>query len=174
MSAEDFEHRLRAEMKAAFVRGAKQQFGETGIEPSFEDANAEIVKRLDVVVAPLVRRLVDAEEAATKPTTVDAQEAAAWADFAGVTTAPDFARSTFARVVRPFIEAAEQAGPAPYVHGDPRVDCWELHTGGTDPRPFIKRPAADGFEPLAAWSPLCPAPTGFVWERPLRAVEVKP
>jgi hypothetical protein len=89
----------------------------------------------------------------------------AWVIFQRCAHAPGDAREAFERAVQLACEAF-----APYVHGDPRVDRWEACQGGF----AAPHEGANviGFEALAAWSPLCPAPTGFVWERPLRAVEV--
>lgn len=119
MSPEDFEKRLAVEITAAIQRhNAAVMKGDHGAT-------------FRATVAPIVRRLVDAEERA----------------------------------------ALAPAMIAPYVHGDPRVDRWQIaKTGDLDP-PSV--PVGMGYEPLAQWCFAAASDDGWiVWERPLRAVEV--
>ncbi len=114
------------------------------------------------------------------PDPVAAELAAAWETFREAVNPPAHLAicEHFTAVVRPLIVAARSADAsrtvAPYVHGDPRVDRWQVVTSGDYP-PAPDRPAPDGFEPLAAWSVMWPAHgIGFVWERPLRHCDVAP
>jgi hypothetical protein len=102
---------------------------------------------------------------------------ALWLSFRAATDAPDQKRNAFDRLIGPLLQRAhdaEAARPAalPFVHGDPRVDSWQLLASGHHPPNVVAAPA--GFEPLAAWTPLCPSGAGFMWERPLRHCEVPP
>lgn len=91
----------------------------------------------------------------------------AWVIFQRSAHAPGDAREAFERAVQLACEAF-----APYVHGDPRVDRWQVAQSGYHPPNDHETGMPDGFEHLAAWSLVGPAAAGFVWERPLRAVEV--
>lgn len=109
--------------------------------------------------------------------------AAMWAAFREAANAPDSSHAAFESVAGPLLQRAHDAEEraasvpaallalAPYVHGDPRVDRWEVSEGG---RHAPTHPAVAGFEPLAAWTPLCPSGAGFMWERPLRHCEAPP
>jgi hypothetical protein len=71
----------------------------------------------------------------------------------------------FKAAVMPIAEAAAQR---PFVHGDPRVDVWEIYGSLRDgDRPPVDPPT--GTEALAAWHFLAFHPNGHaVYERPLR------
>ena len=112
--------------------------------------------------------------------------AAMWAAFREAANAPDSSRAAFESVAGPLLQRAHDAEKraasvpaallalAPYQHGDPRVDRWQLTAGGTcPPSPSTIGPPA-GFEPLAAWSPLHADLDCVMWERPLRACEAPP
>jgi hypothetical protein len=101
---------------------------------------------------------------------------AAWVAFRTAADAPDHKREAFERIARPLIVAAHAADAsrpvAPFVHGDPRVDRWEIgQRAGLTPPPLL--PPA-GFEPLAAWRFVCVTDGWFMWERPLRHCEPPP
>lgn len=110
---------------------------------------------------------------------VAAELAAAWETFREAVNPPAHLaiRRHFDDIVgallRRAIAAEAKATPAaaPFVHGDPRVDRWEIYEGG---RHAPAHPAVAGFEPLAAWSLVCPSGAGFMWERPLRHCEAPP
>ena len=107
-----------------------------------------------------------------------------WAAFREAANAPDPSRAAFESVAGPLLQRAHDAEEraatvpaallalAPYVHGDPRVDRWQVSVGTGQTPPVSAAPA--GFEPLAAWSFAGITDGWFTWERPLRACEVKP
>ena len=100
-----------------------------------------------------------------------------WLAFQAATDAPEHKRNAFDRIAGPLLRRAHEAEAArptaaPYVHGDPRVDRWQVSVGTGQTPPVSAAPA--GFEPLAAWSFAGITDGWFTWERPLRACEVKP
>jgi hypothetical protein len=111
---------------------------------------------------------------------VAAELAAAWETFREAVHPPEHLpiRRHFDDIVGALLRRAHAAEakatptPAPFVHGDPRVDRWQLLGSGHHP-PNVGA-APPGFEPLAAWAPLCRDGAGFAWERPLRACNPAP
>ncbi len=78
--------------------------------------------------------------------------------------------STFAAFKEAVGPLAEEAERLPYVHGDSRVDRWQVEIGLAAAPPNGSPP--EGFEPLAAWHFAADGGDYTVWERPLRACEV--
>lgn len=95
---------------------------------------------------------------------------AAWLAFRETSNAPPSAEGHF----KAALLSCEPPEVRPYVHGDPRVDRWQVEPGGTSTlggrlEPLEGTPS--NFEPLAAWTFL---PAIECWERPLRRVAKEP